>query len=358
MKKNKRIIQIIPDFEFGGAEIMVENLAVTLKKYGFEVIIVTLYDKKTTITKRLENNDIYIYYLNKKKGLDIKIIYELYRLFSKEKPYVVHSHLYAMKYVTPAAIFARIPIRIHTIHSLANKEVSETQRKIHNFFYRYCHVLPVSIAPEVKKSVREEYNLSEEQMPMIYNGIDLRKCIPKTSYTLNSHINIIHIGSFKKAKNHDGIIESFKMIHNKEPNTVLTLIGAGEMEETIRKKVSEYGLTDCVEFVGTKSDVFTYLNEADIFVLPSLWEGMPITLIEAMGTGLPIVATKVGGIPSMIEDNVSGILVGVDNKEIADAVLRLVYDANLRKRLGITARKKSEKFSSEKMAKEYIDLYG
>lgn len=357
MENKLNIIQIIPTLELGGAEIMVENLSTALIDEGYNLTIISFYDFHSAITERLESKNVKIYYLGKKKGFDVRIIYKIYSLFKIEKPNAIHTHLHSMPYVIPAAILANVKKRVHTIHSLANKEVSRAKRKINSYFYKFCHVVPVSISPVVQQSIIEEYKLLEQQVPIIFNGIDLNKCIQKTEYKMKKPISIIHIGSFKEAKNHIAIIESFKMIHDQEPNTILKLIGVGELEQTIREKTLEYGLSDCVQFLGIKSNVYHYLNEADIFIFPSLWEGMPITIIEAMATGLPIVATKVGGIVDMIQDNVTGILVEVNYIKISEAVLKLINDEDLRQRLGRAAILASNKFSADIMAKEYSKLY-
>lgn len=358
MDKKLKILQIIPNLGLGGAEIMVENLSAALKDYGFTVGVVSLYDYHSAITERLENQNITVYYLGKKKGPDIGIIFRLYKLFKEEKPDVVHTHLYTTPYVIPAAIFAKVPVRVHTIHSIAKKEVGKLKRKINNFFYKYCNVIPVSISPIVRKSIIEEYKLLENQVPMIYNGIDLKRCIQKKEHCRgNGNISIVHLGSFKEAKNHLGLIESFKVVHDNAPITVLKLIGSGDLEEIIKDKVKELDLEDYVEFLGLKSNVNPYLNEADIFVLPSLWEGMPISLIEAMATGLPIVATGVGGVPDMIEDNVTGLLIDIDKEQIAGALLKLINDCNLREKMGTAAIVASERFSAQIMAEGYGRLY-
>ena len=357
MKKIGTVFQIIPAMEVGGAEIMVENLSMELLIDGFDVTVISMYDYKSIITERLEKNKIPVIYMNKKKGIDLKIIFKMYKLIKEKKPDIVHTHLYTMPYAITAAFFARVPIRIHTIHSIATKEVGKFKRIINYFFYSFCNVIPVSISPNVKESIIAEYDLSQEQVPMIYNGTNLKKCILKKDYDLGNNIKIIHIGSFKEAKNHVELIESFKIIHDNEPNTVLKLIGSGSLENLVRDTVDKLGLRDCVEFLGLKSNVYPYLNEADIFLLPSLWEGMPISIIEAMGTGLPIVASNVGGIPDMIENNVSGLLVDAHKEKIAEAILKMIKDDNLRERLGVAAQKASLSFSSKKMAREYEGLY-
>ena len=356
MKKIK-IMQIIPEFDLAGAEIMVENLLISLSEMGYEVYGVSLYDKKTAITERLEKENIPIIFLKKKNGFDLKIFIKLYKLFKKVKPHVIHTHRYVLPYVMPAIILARIPNRIHTIHNTARMELSKFGRKLQSFFYKSCKVIPVAISPLVKLSVLEEYKHLKSNIPMIYNGININKCITKNDYDLNNEIRILHIGRIAKQKNHIGLINSFKLVVNKFKNAKLILVGIGELEDIIKLRVKELHLENNIIFLGQQPSVFKYLNEADIFVLPSLWEGMPITLIEAMATGLPIVAAKVGGIPDMIENGFSGLLVEPDEEQISSALIRLISDINLREKLGKNALQSSEKFTSLHMAEEYAKLY-
>ena len=107
-----------------------------------------------------------------------------------------------------------------------------------------------------------------------------------------------------------------------------------------------------------QSNVYPYLHDADIFTLPSIYEGNPMTIIEAMGTGLPIVASRVGGIPDMIHDGESGILVEPEPRAVCDALARMVEDGALRRRLGENAKAQSRQFSAEHMAEDYLTCYG
>ncbi|WJY26415.1 glycosyltransferase [Sporosarcina trichiuri] len=358
MNKKIKLMQIMPEFGLAGAEIMAENLSIALEDDGFDVNVVSLYDYHSAITERLENQNIKVIYLDKKKGFDIKVIFSLYKLFKKEKPEIIHTHRYILPYAMIAAIAAKVPTKVHTIHNIASKETGKFQRKINYFFFKYCGVVPVAISPLVKKSVIREYNFSEEKVPMVYNGIDLAKCIEKKAYNdENKKISILHVGRFSEQKNHSELIENFKIICNEMPNITLKLIGSGHLEKTVKDKVKDLGLENNVEFLGTKANVFPYLNDADIFILPSLWEGMPITLIEAMATGLPIVATNVGGVPDMIEHRVTGLLVNNKREEIVEAVLELIRDSELRNKLGESAKVASKKFSVTNMKAEYVKIY-
>ena len=358
MKHKMKIMLVTPDFPLGGAEIMVENLSNELVRDGYDISLVSLYDYHSAITERLEGNKIRIFYLGKKLGLDLRMIFRLYKLYKKENPDIIHTHRYAIQYAVPAAVLAKVPVKIHTIHNIASKEVGFLKRKINFIFYRYFKVIPVSISPEVTKSVAKEYRLPDEQVKMIYNGIDFSKIITKKDYDdYQEMIRIIHIGRFSEQKNHIGLIESFKIVHDSVSNTALKLIGAGDLEAIIKAKINELDLEDSIEFLGLKSNVYPYYHDSDIFVLPSLWEGMPITVIEAMATGLPIVATAVGGVPDMIDDGKTGLLVDINKDQIAEALRKLAKDSNLRMRLGKAARDASVCYSSQEMARGYESLY-
>lgn len=358
MDKVVKVMQIIPELALAGAEIMVENLTEKLFENGYDVSVVSLFSYHSPITERLENKKIPVFYLDKKQGFDIKVIFRLYKLFKQERPDIIHTHRYIMPYAMIAAILSKVPVKIHTIHNVAEYETGARQRKINKLFYKYFNIVPISISPIVKRTVEREYKLSSNQVPMIYNGIDLSKCIPKKDYKVQDNkLRILHIGRFSEQKNHIGLIESFKVVNDLAPNTELKLIGTGKLENQIKDKVKELGLENSVEFLGLKSDVYTYLHQADIFVLPSHWEGMPITLIEALSSGLPIVASNVGGIPDIIIDNKTGVIVDVNKKEIAEGILKLVNSSELREKLGRAALKDSIRFSSTNMTNQYLDIY-
>ena len=158
-------------------------------------------------------------------------------------------------------------------------------------------------------------------------------------------------------KNHQGLVEAFSIFHQAYPNSKLQLIGDGENRKDIEDLVKQKGLSDVVSFLGLQDNVYAYLHDADIFTLPSLYEGIPMTLIEAMGTGLPIVATHVGGIPDMLTNGESALLAEVNSQLIANAFLQLAVDEEKRKTLGEKAKQQSVKFSAKIMAEEYLMVY-
>lgn len=352
-----KIIEIMPEFGLAGAEIMCENLTVKLRDLGHEVLVVSLFDYHSPITERLEQGGIRIIYLHKKPGLDLSMVPKLFRLFRREKPDVVHTHRYVMQYVIPAAVAAGVKKRFHTVHNVAQKETTQKAQKLNRLFYRFCHVVPVALSREVQMTVEERYGLPAERVPVIFNGISLECCITKTEYRTDGSLQFLHIGRFSVQKNHRMLLEAFRKVLDRGVKAQLTLVGTGELEEEIRKQAEQLDLLDSVTVFGTTGNVYPLLHEADAFLLPSLYEGMPMTLIEAMGTGLPILASEVGGIPSMLKNGEEAVLVQPETDSIADGMLKLL-DESFRERIGSAARTRAlEDFSAGKMAESYAKLF-
>ena len=354
----KNILQVMPEFGLAGAEIMCENLVYELITTGnHHIIVASLYNFHSPITDRLEEKGIKVYYLGKSKGVDFSIIYRLAKIMKEEHIDVVHTHRYVMQYAIPAAILAGVKIRVHTIHNVAQKEVDSFRQKLAYFFYKHCSVVPVSISPIVQQTVLRRYRLNYNQSPVVYNGIDLEKCIIKTNYHFEGTFRFVHIGRFNLQKNHVLMINAaVKLAADGYRFQILFVGGAGNEQER-QKQVHELGLDEYIVFCGVQSNVFHYLHDADCFLLPSLYEGMPVTLVEAMGSGMPIIASEVGGVPDMIKNDFSGLLICPTEEELVDAMIRVMKDEALRERIGRNALKESKKFSVQKMCKGYVDIY-
>ena len=352
-----KVIQVIPAFRLAGAEVMCENLCVALKNAGVDVIAVSLYSENTAITDRLDKKGVRIEYLDKKPGFDASVIMKLVHLFKIEKPDVVHTHIYASKYALPAAAIAGVKKKIHTVHSMAQKEQGSLGKKVNTFMYQHCGVVPVALSSEVKKSIGEVYGLQESIIPVVYNGIDLSKCIRKNDYESNDVFTIVHVGRFMKVKNHKTLIRAFAGFAEKKESVRLQLLGEGELLDEMKDYAEKLKVADKVEFLGLQSNVYPYLNKADVFCLPSEYEGVPMTLIEAMGTGLPIVASNVGGIPDMLVNGENALLVEPNYVAVEKAIEKLYNDVEFRIRLGNAAALRSEEFSAKVMASSYIKIY-
>lgn len=350
-----KIVQVIPFFGMGGAETMCETLVYELKKLGHEVVVVSLYSKETVITQRLKAAAVDVRFLDKKSGFDFSMYKKLKALFRQEKPDVIHTHLHITKYVFPVA--AKLGIRVvHTIHSVADHEAKNISKLLNKHYYKRSKAVPVALSESVRETIIRAYKFPKEKIPVIYNGIDLGKCEPKTDYLTEGKFKIVHVGSFLPVKNHRGLINAFEIFHRKFLDSELYLVGDGAERSEIEQLVKQKNLNDCVFFEGIQPSVFRILHNMDVFTLTSLKEGVPMSIAEAMGTGLPIVATAVGGVSDMLDEN-SAQLVAVNESEIAEAFGKYFSDYELRKKHGENALKLSERFSAKIMAKNYCDIY-
>lgn len=367
MNNKIKVLQIIPNFGYGGAEMLVKDILLAQDTKHFEMAACSLYPfSGTTIEKELQHHDIEVFYLTKKLGPDANVLKEIYDTFRNFKPHVIHTHRYVIRYTLIPSLLCRIPVKIHTIHNMAEKEVDLAGRIIHFFAYHFFKYKPIGISKNISDYASSYYRM--DHIPYIYNGIrtelykspiELRIKTRKSLDIADDDIVFINVGRFSPQKNHRLLIEAFRKVTLCENNATLLLIGDGELRYEIEKYVSEKGLSERVRFLGLRKDIPELLAASDIFVLSSDWEGLPLAVIEAMAAGKPVIATAVGGLPELIADGINGILVppGYETA-LANAMTKMATNPIAAKQMGEIGRKVAkDKFAGEGMVREYEKLY-
>jgi sugar transferase (PEP-CTERM/EpsH1 system associated) len=357
-----RILHIFPNAGPGGAERLVVDLLEATDKERFEVAAVSLYPESGTILEReIKKKGLKVYFLNKHRGLDLRMIPQLYRVLRTFCPDVVHTHRYVLRYTLLPTLLCRIPVRIHTVHNVAQKEVDRIGKLVHWISFRLGKVVPVSISKEIANTVRAVYG-QDIYTPVIYNGIPITRFVSSASQDSTKEekdVVLLHVGRFAPQKSHPLLVEAFALAVKEYPAMKLWLVGDGPLKLAVKKNIVEMGLERKVLFLGIRDDVPRLLAAADLFVLSSDYEGVPLSVLEAMAAGKPVVATAVGGVPELVEDGVTGVLVPPRNPEaLAKGILRLAKDADLRRRMGKAARERAlERFDISRTAREYEALY-
>lgn len=351
-----KIVQVMPDFGLAGAETMVENLSCGLAAEGCDVLVISFFDLHTAITERIENRGIKIKYLGKKRGFDPSIISKMRKIIKAYQPDVIHTHRYVLPYAFLASMGFKVK-RVHTVHNVAQKEQTKVGKNINRVLFRYFNVVPVALSKEIQRTIQEVYGLPDNRIPVVFNGIDLSRCIVKESYARKDTFTVLHIGRFMDVKNHELLLRSFARFKGQHSDARLQLLGDGELKENMMQLAGQLNITDAVEFAGLQSNVYPWLHNADVFILPSKFEGMPMTLIEAMGTGLPIIASNVGGIPDMLSSQKEALLIEPKEEKIIEALEMVYSDAKKREYWGRNALQRSSLFSSQAMARKYLQLY-
>lgn len=225
----------------------------------------------------------------------------------------------------------------------------------------------IVVSDDVKKALHEYAGPLTGKVNVIPNSVDLKRygrVVDRASIRSELGLSPEHqvfavVATFKKQKGHKYMIEAAALIIHNFPNLRLLFIGDGELRRELEDQVRVSGMQNHVKFLGLRSDVPDLLSASDYFVLPSLWEGLPVSLIEAMASGLPVIATQVSGTKEVMINNRTGLLVTPGNvDELREAILRFLNHPDEARQMGKAARKRvEENFGAEQQAEAYLSLF-
>jgi glycosyltransferase involved in cell wall biosynthesis len=363
------VFQIIASLVPAGAERLVTHLLEYIDRERFAPVCICLRNPVGShLEARVQRLGVPLYFLGKGDTMSLAVLRKLDALFRQYRPVVVHTHLLALNYAYPLMLRYRTPARVHTVHNLAPREmgvrVSVWVRQM-AFRYRVGGVIPVAIAEEVRASIQRVYGYPDP--PLIPNGIPTDEYAPnpdtraqwRQAHGIEPRATVLtHIGRFAVQKNHALLVEAFAQVRADAP-LYLLLVGGGELENAVREQVAGLGLQGRVRFLGVRADVADILRASDVFVLSSRWEGNPMSVMEAMAAGLPVVSTAVGGVPELVREGVTGLLVpSEDAGALAQALQALVDDPVRRQAMGAAARRHAvEHFDIRHTVRGYEQLY-
>lgn len=351
-----KIVQLVFHLGPGGAEKIVVDLSNELSAQGNDVVIVMLRDPDEAdfgFNLQFLHPSVRLVSLGIRPGFRPWDIRTVERKILSEKPDVVHCHLNVIPYIWLLSLRKRNIRFVHTVHSVATFDIaSGWQRKLSTFFYRRT-VHPVAISGICRDSFKEEYGIEPD---LIYNGRsaqlpgkdadsvrDALACMPRPVF--------VHVGRCSEEKNQGMLVEAARLLRQEGLSFSLVFIGGGYEGSGLPEKNSDPD----IHFLGPKSNVADYLCCCDVFCLPSLVEGCPVSLIEALSCGLLPVCTPAGGIPDMIEDGVTGYLSkGFSSESFAVAMKRSLSDPIDKDVLKAHFR---DRFSISRCASAYAEVY-
>ena len=295
--------------------------------------------------------------------------------FMKKNPYhVVHTHNSKAGFVGRlSAKLAGVPVIVHTVHgfSFHDKEPTWRQglfRNAERLASHWCDCMIFISQPLMDWALKERIT-DQKKMVKIYSGIELERFTPvpedetkrlRKQWGLGEQDAVVGIVSkLWEGKGHALLIEAFREIRKKKKGVRLVIVGEGYLLKGLKDLVDHYGLNDGVVFTGFQSEVAPILATFDVAVLPSLFEGMGRVLVEAMAMEKPVVASRVGGIPDLVEHGVNGYLVSPGNaKELEHAIFTILDDPSLATRMGKEGRKRiSNRFSAATMVNSIEQVY-
>lgn len=306
--------------------------------------------------------------IGKRPGQDLAAFLRLVKLLRKLRPAIVHSRNWATFDAIPAARLAGVRVVVHGEHG---RDISdpEGRNRRRNWIRRVLAPLVshfVTVSRDLERWLRDDVGLPADRISTIHNGVDLSRFARTDRLESRDKLGlpagaivIGTVGRLDPVKDQAALVHALAALTHAHPEALLIIAGDGPCRQDLARLVGTLGLARRVHLLGECRDVPLVLGAMDLFVLPSIAEGMSNTLLEAMAAGLPVIATRVGGNPELVEDGVNGRLVcAQDPPGLHEAMAAYVDDPHLRALHGKASRERAvECFGLDRMAEAYAGLY-
>lgn len=322
------------------------NIVKNIDRERFEISVCCL-GEKGIIGEQIQSYGIDVVSFNFKRigSFNVSLLHKLWKLIKIRKFDIVHTHMYhANLYGRLAAWLARVPVIFASIHNIYRR------KKLHRMFINYLLskiTNKIFVGTQtVFEDVRRFDRVPEEKIEILPYGIDANSFIIK--YDMNTvreklgfsgdDFIIGNVARLEEAKGQKYLIEAVHILRRRGLNLKCLIIGSGSLETVLKNLTITLGIEADILFLGTRQDLSELLSAMDIFVFPSLWEGLPLALLSAMAAALPVITTHAGGVKDIIVDGENGIVVPPsDSLAIADAIERISKDVRMQKTLSRNA---------------------
>lgn len=320
--------------------------------------------------EEMEKRGIDFIALNRKRYSKFSpgIILDLYRLIKKKNVHIIRTHKYRSNfYGRIAAWLARVPVIISSEHNIYVYKEKRLVRRITNYVLSGITDLMVAVSDAVAKDLIKYDGIDQSKIITLHNGVDTDRFDGKEKsinirLELRLGINDFVLGFIGRLVPNKGLhylIDEVSILKKEHDNIKLLIVGDGSLIDSLKRKVKKLDLIDNVQFAGERRDIVDILSCIDIFVMPSVKEGLPNALLEAMAMRRPVIATNIGGIPEVVENNKTGILIESGKpKALAESVKRLKENGELARSMGNEARIHIlDKFSIVSAVEKWQSLY-
>jgi sugar transferase (PEP-CTERM/EpsH1 system associated) len=372
MSKAPLVVHVLYRLTVGGLETLVVECINRMPADKFRHAIVCITDY-TDFAEKITQPGVEIIALDKPPGPGLGTHLAFWKLMRRLKPAVLHTYnLAALEYCFTAAL-AGVPVRLHAVHGRDMSDPDGTNRK-HNLLRRM--LIPfidryIAVSGDLQRWLKNVVRVPDAKNLLIKNGVDTERFSPGENASVLAESGCLRpdcfvigtVGRIQDVKNHDGLVDAFILLREMFPSNRdqlrLAIIGDGPLMPAIKEKIARAGIVDAVWLPGSRADIAEILRTFSVFALSSHAEGTPVAVLEAMATGIPVVATRVGGVPEVVIDNVTGTLVPpADPTALATALATYFLQPELKVRHGAAGRDNVERLNSLKaMLASYAELY-
>jgi len=362
-----RIMHVIDSFGTGGTEEGIRKLLSGLDPATFEQIVCTVAPTPQPEAR----TGIRVISVGRPSGGRQVLVGRLKRMFDQERPHLVHSRNWGAIEAVPAARWAGVHAVVHSEHGLESNTIARQPWR-RNVVRRLCFNWAdrvFAVSQSLRAYYAEQLPIAPDRIRVIPNGVDTERFRPqmdarkavRQKLKLTPEAMVVGTaGRLDPVKDHRTLFRAVELVLSQHVPVQLVIVGDGPERAALEADVRARSLlSGRALFVGERSEVASLMNGLDVFVLPSLAEGMSNALLEAMAVGIASVATRVGGNPELVEGGISGLLFEAgDTQALAGYLKALALDPLWRHSLGLAARKRVEgSFSLERMLGSYTQLY-
>ncbi|KUO58027.1 MAG: hypothetical protein APF84_18560 [Gracilibacter sp. BRH_c7a] len=371
LNRDKMRILLATEAAGGGVGRHILDLADGLSKKGHEVHVIyspLRMDKKFAQRKE-ELNNVNFSKLPVKHEMslaDIKMVIQLRAYIKENGPFdIVHGHSSKAGALMRLSALGLNTVSFYTPHAFStmNPNLNWVKRKLYSLIEQLLALISdgIILVSEDEYGHANSLGLNEKKLHIVHNGIapikfQSRITIRKELGISGNEVVIGFVGRLVPQKAPDLLLKAFKLVEQEFDNIRLIYIGDGPLKSDLEEMLTDNILKGKVYFLG-EADGQELISAFDIFALPSLYEGMPYVLLEALSAGLPIIATRVGGVRELVEDGVNGYLALYDKVNFADKIKKVIMDTSMKQMFSFNSREKSEIYTLERMTRETINVY-
>jgi sugar transferase (PEP-CTERM/EpsH1 system associated) len=360
------VTHVVLALDVGGLERGLLNQIREGLKLGERISVICL-ERPGTLAPRLAAMDVTVRCLDKRPGIQLSLIGRLKRMLGELKPDVVHSHqIGGLFYAGPAARRAGVPVVVHTEHGKENYAGSWRRRWLGRLSGRHADRI-FCLSQDLADTLRQNRIVPANKIVVIPNGIDTSRfqgcgqgAALRQALGIPGDVPVIGtVARLTEIKRQDVLIRGFAKLRAQIPEAHLLIVGDGPLMDPLRRLTADLALDACVHFTGHQAEPEPFYEVMNVFALTSRSEGMPQTIMEAFAAEVPVVASRVGGIPEMIEDGQSGLLFTAgDENRLADTLVKVLRHPELACQLRQAAKTRVEQcFDVRRMAADYHDYF-
>lgn len=348
----KRLVILLGGFSVGGAEHTVYELVKNINKKEYAVSVLCYMPKQNTTLERHVEEICPIFYLNEKGAIKPRAILKVLNALRKLKPDVVHAHLGGAGF---GSIWALLTGKrfVVTAHTKPEKAFSSKIERLVRLALKKGNTTLVGVSEENKILLKQYFNVDDRRLGRVNNGVDLDHFYRKD----HSGFTLINVARQDENKNQAALLRCFARLYEQDSTAKLLLLGDGPLHEELKKQAEELGISEAVTFTGNVSNTEDYYAVSDLYVQTSHREAMPLSVLEAMAAGLPIISTDVGGLKDVVQDN--GILVPDNDEEVLYEAIKKIYSLSAEEAhcMEDASQRIVQAYSSAHMARAYELIY-